>query len=104
MMFPWNNVFEYFRDRGRGALFFCGFSVVLGLVIGGITLGRVLGEELARKSILILFSVLGIMCLVQIALWIRRARVRRLNRYKVSPLSRDEICKARSKLMKKQSF
>lgn len=102
-MLPWNNVFEYFRDRGRGALFFGGFSLVLGLLIGGIILGQFLGEEKSKQCVEWMFLLIGIICMARVCLAIRRVRARRLNRYKISPLSRDEISKARSKLMGRQS-
>ena len=46
----------------------------------------------------------GVFLLVWVVLGIRRMRARRLDRYKSSPLSRDELSKARSKLKMKSTF
>lgn len=102
MIFPWNRVFEHFRDRGRGALFFGGLATVLGVMIGVAILVSMVGESGAEMALACLAVLFGMIWLVQICLWIKRARTRRLNRYKISPLSRDEICKARSKLVRKR--
>ena len=46
MNFPWNHVFEYFRDRQRGALFFCGLGVFLVVVtVGAVVMVRACGSE-----------------------------------------------------------
>ena len=102
MIFPWNRVFEHFRDRSRGALFFCGLAVVLGSMAGLGILELNAGEGAVDGVLAAMAGVMVVFWLLQIALWVRRARKRRGDRYKIAPLSRDEICKARSKLMQKR--
>ena len=104
MNFPWNRVFEHHRERHRGALFFSGFVLFLIVVTIGIIVGQTVGVAEFQEGIAYAAAILGVLSLVWIFQIIRRARARRRDRYKISPLSRDEIGKARSKLIKKQSF
>ncbi len=94
------NWFEYFKDRRFVPVFFVTLVVVLpGIVAGGIAL------RAAERNDLLKYwpGVVGLFLLVVAVLICRafvQARVRRRDRYKLSPLSRDELGKARSKLVK----
>lgn len=104
MSFFWGNVFEYFKDRRVAAVFFGSLMALGGLLIAGLILYQVfcayeLGEYLV-------YSLPGVVLalLAWIGRGVARARARRRDRYKVSPMSRDELGKARSKLLKNQNL
>jgi hypothetical protein len=100
MNFFWGNVFEYFKDRRLGAVFFGTLAVVIGMLMLGLFFG---GFNLMQDWTLLLPGA-GLMLLALIWRGFREVRARRLNRYKPSPLSRDEKAKARSKLTTKPTF
>jgi hypothetical protein len=89
MNYFWTNVFEYFKDRRIGASSFRTFIVVLALLIAAAAFWRYWPYFL---------GIFGLWLLAVTVREIRHWRAWRLNRYKSSPLSRDEINKARSKL------
>ncbi|MGC9943061.1 MAG: hypothetical protein ABSE48_14620 [Verrucomicrobiota bacterium] len=96
MNFLWNQVFESTRERRNAAIFIC--AVVLFIV--AFIVGNVLAAfDLWRYWPLILV-VIGLCGVVLIWNSIRQMRTWRLNHYKSTPLSRDELAKARSKLRK----
>ncbi len=95
MSFFWDNVFEYVKERRRGAIFFCS----LGLIIVGLLLGSAFAN--AGQVEMMLAAGTGLTLMFILLNGLRRLRAWRLNRYKSSPLSRDELIKARSKLMKR---
>ncbi len=94
------NWFEYFKDRRFVPVFFVTLVVLLpGIAAGGIALRAAESNGLLKYWP----GVVGIILLVVVVLICRaavQARARRRNRYKLSPLSRDELGKARSKLVK----
>jgi hypothetical protein len=94
----WDNVFEYVKERRNVAVFFGTLAVFGGLLL----LATVFGN-LQQAWPMILPGV-GILLLALIWRGIQQIRARRLNRYKTSPLSRDELAKARSKLRTKSNF
>lgn len=98
MDYFWGNIFEYFKDR-RGPAVFCVALVAFFVVfaIGAAIFSAVPREDLAAIFICAA-SVLGLFFLISIISIIRRQRARARDRYKSSPLSRDELRKARSKL------
>jgi hypothetical protein len=89
----WGNVFEYFRERERAALFYGLLLVSGGLGFAGFLLCQIPYTRPAA----------GLLLLGWLGRALLRARARRPARYKSSPLSRDELNKARSKLMKAKS-
>lgn len=98
MDFFWNNVFEYFKERRYAAVF---FGTLLAM-IGALLLGTILYAIADGLHLLEYWSymLLGIGLLLA-GLMIRsflRGRAARSIRYKSTPLSRDELTKARSKL------
>lgn len=100
MNFFWGNVFEYFKDRRYAAVFFG----TLAALIGTLVVGAILYEVICAYDLqdYLLYSLPGLVLLVVawIGRGILRARVRSRERYKISPMSRDELTKARSKLLK----
>lgn len=104
MNFPWNNVFEHFKERRHAALFVLAlgaFSVVL-------IMGAILYEIVAWYDLLQFWRsywpavLAGAVPAWSFMIWrgVRRMRMRRGRRYEILPLSRDEMSKARSKLLK----
>jgi hypothetical protein len=91
----WPNVFEYFKDRRIGASFFRTFIVVLALLILAATFWRAWPYFL---------GILGLWCLMVLVREFRHWRAYCKNRYKSSPLSRDELTKARSKLKTNSTY
>lgn len=101
MNYFWGNVFEYFKERRYAAVF---FGTLAGLV-GAIALGALLIELIYAYDMegYLIYALPGLALLF--SAWVghglARARARRRDRYKISPLSRDELTKARSKLLKR---
>jgi hypothetical protein len=104
MDFFWGNVFEYFKDRRGPALFFVTLVAFFVAIAFGAIMSRVVPDEVLQRIIIYSSPVLGLMLLSSLWLAIRRAQARSRNRYKSSPLSRDEIIKARSKLSNTSNF
>lgn len=100
MNYFWGNVFEYFKDRRLAGVFF-GTLLALGglLLVGAILLQIICAYELQGYLVYSLPGV-AVVFAALIGRGMARARARRRNGYKSSPLSRDELRKARSKLMR----
>jgi O-antigen/teichoic acid export membrane protein len=100
----WNNLYDKAKDRRYGALFFSSliaFFVVflLGALIYKILGGIDFGPPDLQARLLELAP--GILILIAALVWrgIRRARAQREKSFRREELSRDEIRKARSKLV-----
>ncbi len=100
----WNNLYDRAKDRRYGALFFSslvGFFVVvvLGVLVYNILGGMDFGTFDLQSHFLELLP--GILIIIAAFVWrgIRRARAQRGKRFRREELSRDEIRKARSKLV-----
>ena len=102
MNFFWGNVFEYFKDRRVAAIFFGTLLALGGLLIAGFIAAQVICTYHLENYVVYALPVMALALLVQISRGIARARARRHERYKISPLSRDEVSKARSKLVKQK--
>ena len=96
MNYFWGNVFEYVKERRNAAVFFGSLAMVIALVL----VGAIFPNLLQAWPTILSGGGIGLMVLI----WheIRLAQIRRLNRNNNSPLSRDEILKARSKLVKQR--
>jgi len=100
MNYFWGNVFEYFKDRRIAGVFFSTFVVVTGLIFIGAVILQGIGAENLWTGFKYSLPVVGGLLVIWIWRSVRRARARSRDRYKISPLSRDEMRKARSKLMR----
>ena len=98
MNYFWSNVFDHFKERRLAAVFFGALALVVGLLL----LGTAFGDF--RQDWPMILPGMGVLLLAFIWRGVRQMRARRLNRYKTSPLSRDERVKARSKLKTKPTF
>ena len=97
MNFFWDNVFEYFKDRRFAPVFFGALlGLVVALIAGAILYKTICVYELQHYMVYALPGV-GLTFVALIGREIARARARARDRYKSSPLSRDEMRKARSK-------
>jgi biotin transporter BioY len=105
----WSNLYDKFKDRRYGVLFFSCLVGVFGLFLFGAFLYSNLGGidfgplELQRHFLQLLP---GISILAVALIWraVRRARMRRGKRFRREELSRDEILKARSKLVNRNKI
>jgi uncharacterized membrane protein (DUF441 family) len=94
------NWFEYFKDRRFVPIFFVTLAVLLpGIAAGGILLRAAESNDLLKYWPGMVAIVLAVFIAV-ICRAVLSARARRRDRHKLSPLSRDELSKARSKLVK----
>jgi cobalamin biosynthesis protein CobD/CbiB len=102
MDYFWGNLFEYFRERRTSGLFFGTLLAFLGgAIVWGIFYEATNGCPWLMDHWPALLAGLGVLLAACLVRSFRRARrARRLNRYKSTPLSRDEWVKARSKLSK----
>jgi hypothetical protein len=93
--------FEFFKDRRFVPVFFITLLVIFGVPLGmGILVGATsLGDYL--KYWPVMAGVFAAWLLIGVVRAFAQVQARRRNRYKVSPLSRDELNKARSKLLKR---
>ncbi len=98
MDFFWSNVFDYFKDRRFAAVFFCTILCVAGILIAGSVFYESIGPENFQSFLTYSLPVVALAMGAWIWRGIARALARRRDRYKTSPLSRDELSKARSKL------
>jgi hypothetical protein len=96
----WSNLFEYAKERRNAMLFLVSFALLpLVLVLGFFAWKAAVALDLAAHWPLALPGI-GLIALLLVRLRLRKQRLRRLNRYKSTPLSRDEKTKARSKLIR----
>jgi hypothetical protein len=80
---PWGNLYDHFKDRRYAALF---LITIVGLVLSPI-----------------LLPMMGLYVLGRAWSAFRLAQANRWNKLRYSPLSRDELRVARSKLLNNQS-
>lgn len=100
MNFFWSNVFEYFKDRHRGAVFLVSLGMFFVALLVGTIIFQIVGADVVREYLNYIWPVVLLLFLLWVGREIRWVRAQRRNRYKISPLSRDERVKARSKLIK----
>jgi hypothetical protein len=92
------NWFDYFKDRRFVPIFFVTLVVLfVGPLILGILFKIADDYNLLNYWPLALIGT-GLWLVILVRLAIADMRARRRGRYEMSPLSRDERCKARSKL------
>lgn len=96
----WCNVFDYFKERRTAAILYSTF-VILAIVAGiGFLLYQVVLAYDLQEYMGYAGMFAGVLFLVWVVRAVNRARARARCRYKSSPLSCDELKKARSKLLK----
>jgi membrane protein implicated in regulation of membrane protease activity len=99
MDFFWGNVFDYYKDRRFVPVFFVTLVVLFaGPLVIGLILGLADAYDLLKYWPFVVTVIISSL-LVSIVRAVQRERARRKDRYKIAPLSRDELNKARSKLM-----
>ena len=96
------NWFEFTKDRRFVPVFFITLAAMVSVPLGAaIVTGKTeFGDWLKYWPFIVAVMVAGLL----FSIWrsLRRAQARRRDRYKISPLSRDELGKARSKLVKQK--
>ena len=105
----WNNLYDKAKDRRYGVLFFFSLFGFFGLFLGGVIICKNLeGVDLAPLDLPSHFLELlpGFLIVLAALVWrgLRRARAQKGSRFRREQLSRDEICKARSKLMNRNKL
>jgi hypothetical protein len=93
----WSSLFEHLKDCGRNATL---FILTLGGLLVLLCLVAIICSTELHKYLLPGLPAIGVLALAWVGVVIRRARARRRQRLERSPLSRDELRVARSKLMK----
>ncbi len=94
------NVFEYFKERRYAALFVVSMFLCFGLLLLACGVGDLLRKQGLAENAIYILPGLGIFFAAWVWWIIRLFRAHRNNLYKPSPMSRDELHKARSKLVK----
>jgi len=100
----WNNLYDCAKDRRYGMLFLTVLLAFPGLIILGATIYKITGANNLREYFLPALPGIGILLVALSWRIIRRARKRGREQLKYSPLSRDELLKARSKLTKNRNL
>jgi len=96
----WSNLYEKSKDRSHGALFFVSLMSMFGLLLLAVILEQIIGPANVREYFLQALSGIGILVVALIWRTVRRSRSQRVIKFRREELSRDELCKARSKLVK----
>jgi hypothetical protein len=105
----WSNLYDKFKDRRYGILFFSSLFGFFGLFLLVVFVYKILeGVDFGPLNLRSHFLQLlpGFLILMVALIWraIRRARAQRGKRFRREELSRDEIRKARSKLMNRNKI
>ena len=93
----WSSLFEHLKHCGRGGTVF--MLTLAGLVVLA-ALGAIICNTQLYKYLLPVLPGIILLGVAWVVVAIRRARAQRRERLHHSPLSRDELRVARSKLMK----
>ena len=99
MNFFWANMLDYFRDRRFGVVFFGTLMALSGLLAAGYIITQIVIAYGLQAYLIYTWPAIGTAFLVWLGRVFRRNQARRRDRYKSAPLSRDELNKARSKLL-----
>lgn len=99
MNYFWANMVEYVRDRRFGAVFFGTLMALSGLLAAGYIVYQVIVGYGLQGYLIYTWPAIAMTFLVWFGRVFRRNQARRRDRYKSTPLSRDELNKARSKLL-----
>ncbi len=93
----WGSLFEHLKHCGRSAML---FILALGGLLVLTSLAAVICVTQLHKYLLPVLPGVVLLAVAWVGVVIHRARARRRDRLPRSPLSRDELRVARSKLMK----
>jgi hypothetical protein len=102
MNYFWGNVFEYFKERRYAAVFFGTLAALAGMLAVAVMLEQIVRAYELQDQLVYLLPGMALLFGARVARGIVRERARRCDRYKISPLSRDELDKARSKLVRQR--
>ena len=101
MNYFWGNIFDYVKDRRFVPVFFITLGVLFGVPLAvAVLVGTTNIKDYFQYWPVMLSVVVGGL-VISIFRNVAQARAQRRHGYKVSPLSRDELSKARSKLLKR---
>jgi biotin transporter BioY len=105
----WSNLYDKFKDRRYGVLFFSSLIAVFAVFLLGVLLYNILGGiDFGWFDLRAHFLELmpGIVIVIAALAWrgVRRARAQHGKRFRREELSRDEIRKARSKLVNRNKI
>lgn len=100
MNYFWCNVLDYLKDRRFGSVFFATLLALSGVAAIIFVLFQLVVAAGLQEYLVYAPPLFGLACFVWLGRSIARARARRRDRYKSSPLSRDDLNKARSKLLR----
>jgi len=100
MNYFWGNVFDYFKDRRVAGVFFATLLVLGGVFVAAVVAWRVICANGWQGYMVYALPGLGLLLVAWGWQGIRQWRAYQKIRYRSSPLSRDELAKARSKLIR----
>jgi hypothetical protein len=98
----WSNLFESVKERRNVMVFFGTLVVLPGIILLAVFAYYAFEAFNLADNWPIPAAGFGLILAALIWRGLRQRRARKLNRYKILPLSRDELTKARSKLVTKQ--
>ncbi|HXR04597.1 MAG TPA: hypothetical protein VN836_07800 [Verrucomicrobiae bacterium] len=96
----WNSLYDKSKDRRYGALFLSTIPAFIGLLVIAVLIAAIVRAPGVEDHFLPVLPGIGLLGLAWVCAKFRRAQMRRRERSRHPPLSRDELRVARSKLMK----
>ena len=96
----WSNLYDRFKDRRYGTLFIITFLTSLGLLIFAGAVISIVRQSNSEETVLAFVPAMVLLIVALVWKMILLARAQRNAGTKFPPLSRDELSKARSKLVK----
>jgi hypothetical protein len=96
----WGNVFDYFKERRMAGFFFATLTFLAGLLVAGWLVYQLIRAYNLQDYVVYALPVAIIILCIWAGRSLSRARERWRYRYKSSPMSCDELRKARSKLLR----
>src|SRR6185436_11064785 len=96
----WNRLYDRSKDRRYGALFLASLWAFFGLLILAAIVATIINKFELQAYLPQAIPGIALLAVVWVVLAFRRGRLRRRERPKYPPLSRDELRVARSKLLK----
>lgn len=100
----WGNLYDHFKDRRYGALFLVSLVAFLGVLVLGAVIEEIFRAFDLQEYFLQALPGVGILAAAWVWRGVRQERARRREQLRHSPLSRDELRVARSKLLKDRNL